>query len=353
MTVSLNAYNSFGPKPFKFMNMWLQDNSLYSTVEMAWAVKVSGNPMFSFTQKLKEVKKHLKDWNEGIFGRIDIETPIIKNSLKKVQNSLTLDPANRNLINEENSLRSKLIEYSMKEEFLLKQKSRIQWLNHGDSNSKFFHTAVKSRINSNSILATRMDDGSITEDHAEISNLFVNYFHRVLNNGKVQLRETPNPIRKLSTEDSISLTREVTAEEIRDAVFKASRDKAPGPDGFTARFFQSFWYLIDDLMVFLKGDITSTKGILKCLSRFSKISGLEANLEKSEIFFSGLHSRTKQNILQLMNIKEGSFPIKYLGLPPVTSRLSIRDCSSLVSKIQAKISSWSSRHLSQAGRVEH
>ncbi|XP_077242062.1 uncharacterized protein LOC143882465 [Tasmannia lanceolata] len=36
-TVSLNDLRSLGPKPFKFMNMWLLDTSFFTMVEKAWA----------------------------------------------------------------------------------------------------------------------------------------------------------------------------------------------------------------------------------------------------------------------------------------------------------------------------
>lgn len=42
------------------------------------------------------------------------------------------------------------------------------------------------------------------------------------------------------------LTKEVTEEEIRNAVFTIGADKAPGPDGITAAFFQQFWPDIKD-----------------------------------------------------------------------------------------------------------
>ncbi|XP_077219707.1 uncharacterized protein LOC143853893 [Tasmannia lanceolata] len=108
----------------------------------------------------------------------------------------------------------------------------------------------------------------------------------------------------------------------------------------------------DDLMLFLNGDLSSAKGILSCLKNFSKITGLEANLDKSEVFFSGTDSRTKRSILEVLKIREARMPIRYLGIPLFTSNLRAQDCWSLTGKIRRRISSWSSSHLSQAGRVE-
>jgi hypothetical protein len=43
---------------------------------------------------------------------------------------------------------------------------------------------------------------------------------------------------------------EFSEKEVRDAIFQMKHNKAPGPDGFPAEFYQVFWSLIkDDLMV--------------------------------------------------------------------------------------------------------
>jgi hypothetical protein len=42
---------------------------------------------------------------------------------------------------------------------------------------------------------------------------------------------------------------EFTKKEVREAIFLMKHNKAPGPDGFPAEFYQVFWSLIkDDLM---------------------------------------------------------------------------------------------------------
>ncbi|XP_077232395.1 uncharacterized protein LOC143869663 [Tasmannia lanceolata] len=224
-------------KPFKFMNMWIEDSSLFPVVEQAWSIKVIGNPMFRLVQKLKEVRRLIKVWNQNIFGRIDVKAPIIKNNLDKTQSELAADPCNVILMNKEADLRRDFIRISSLEESLVRQKSRQSWLKLGDSNSKFFYTAMKSRVNSNQIFASKASDGSLVKDSREVADMFVNHFKAILNDDMSASIEPPNPIRTLNVEDANSLTREVTDDEIKDAVTKADGDKAPGPDGFNALFF--------------------------------------------------------------------------------------------------------------------
>ncbi|XP_077233647.1 uncharacterized protein LOC143875953 [Tasmannia lanceolata] len=221
LSISIHPQENLGPKPFRFMNMWIEDRSLFPIVERAWNFNFKGNPMYQLCRKLKEVKAHLKAWNKDIFGRVDITTPLIRNKLSETQTLLQSDPLNLDLISLEDKLRSDLIIASSLEESLFKQKSRVQWLQLGDSNSKFFHSSMKSRHHQNSILAINGPNNSQTSNPKEIADIFLNHFIRVLNNGKSQNLPPPNPIRRLTADQASSLSKEVTKEEIREVVFSS------------------------------------------------------------------------------------------------------------------------------------
>jgi hypothetical protein len=51
-------------------------------------------------------------------------------------------------------------------------------------------------------------------------------------------------------------------------------------------------------------------------------------------------------------MKEGHFPVRYLGVPLISTKLSSADCIPLISKISSRIDSWLSKHLSYAGRLQ-
>jgi hypothetical protein len=51
----------------------------------------------------------------------------------------------------------------------------------------------------------------------------------------------------------------------------------------------------------------------------------------------------------MMHMNEGTFPVRYLGVPLISKSLLAADCSVLGDKITARIESWLSRHLSFAG----
>ncbi|KAL2235669.1 UNVERIFIED_CONTAM: hypothetical protein Sindi_1299100 [Sesamum indicum] len=60
----------------------------------------------------------------------------------------------------------------------------------------------------------------------------------------------------------------------------------------------------------------------------------------------------KDQILAAMGFQEGHLPMRYLGIPLLSSRLSIADCQPLLLKIDARIKGWEGISLSYAGRVQ-
>ncbi|KAK1434336.1 hypothetical protein QVD17_00074 [Tagetes erecta] len=57
-------------------------------------------------------------------------------------------------------------------------------------------------------------------------------------------------------------------------------------------------------------------------------------------------------ILSLLPFDEGKFPVKYLGVPLISSRLNSQQCAVLTDRIESRISSWNNKYLSFAGRLQ-
>ncbi|XP_074313687.1 uncharacterized protein LOC141648877 [Silene latifolia] len=108
----------------------------------------------------------------------------------------------------------------------------------------------------------------------------------------------------------------------------------------------------DDLMIFVRGDVPSVVAVKSTLSIFAELSGLHANIEKTNIYFGGVHPDVKEAILAATGFSEGQFPFRYLGVPLSTSRVSVTMFDSLILKIKHSIQHWSSNFLTYAGRVQ-
>ncbi|XP_020249373.1 uncharacterized protein LOC109826764 [Asparagus officinalis] len=92
--------------------------------------------------------------------------------------------------------------------------------------------------------------------------------------------------------------------------------------------------------------------IYECVKDFGAKSGLEANPSKCSIFYGGVDESTKDTIRNCLGFPEGNFPIRYLGLPLISKRMSYMDCSSLFVKISGQFQTWLHRKLSYAGRLQ-
>ncbi|XP_074306038.1 uncharacterized protein LOC141641266 [Silene latifolia] len=107
----------------------------------------------------------------------------------------------------------------------------------------------------------------------------------------------------------------------------------------------------DDLMIFVRGDTPSIAAVTQSLDYFAKISGLQANPEKTNIYMGGVREDVKQEILRNTGYVEGTFPFRYLGVPLNEGKLNKSMFADLLTKVQQALNHWSTRTLSYAGKI--
>ncbi|XP_039038071.1 uncharacterized protein LOC120175537 [Hibiscus syriacus] len=108
----------------------------------------------------------------------------------------------------------------------------------------------------------------------------------------------------------------------------------------------------DDFLIFCKGNLESIVGVISVLQKFYEISSLQLNVAKSEIFAAGISPRKLELIKTSTGFKIGLLPVRYLGVPLVHRKLTIKDCYPLIDNIKYRIHQWSGRRLSYTGRLE-
>ncbi|XP_062118489.1 uncharacterized protein LOC133832121 [Humulus lupulus] len=108
----------------------------------------------------------------------------------------------------------------------------------------------------------------------------------------------------------------------------------------------------DDLLIFYKGSLPAVRSVKVVLEDFATASGLSINSGKSQIFFGGVPSFEGTRIVLEINLSEGTFPLKYLGVPMRPTKWKHADCEVIVQKYRLKIQNWASRHLSFVGRIQ-
>ena len=90
-------------------------------------------------------------------------------------------------------------------------------------------------------------------------------------------------------------------------------------------------------MIFCGNCLSSTQTLKLALQDFSALSGLEPNNSKSSIFLAGADDHYKSEILDIFGYTAGYLPMKYLGVPLITTRLTTNDCKILVDRMVAKV----------------
>ncbi|XP_074278490.1 uncharacterized protein LOC141602079 [Silene latifolia] len=108
----------------------------------------------------------------------------------------------------------------------------------------------------------------------------------------------------------------------------------------------------DDLMIFVRGDVPSVVAVKETLVEFDLLSGLHANVDKTNIYLGDVSPAITSEIHQETGFSKGHFPFKYLGIPLSTSRISVIMFDPLVTKVQKKVLHWPSHSLFYAGKLQ-
>nr|GEV09953.1 hypothetical protein [Tanacetum cinerariifolium] len=377
------------PKTFKFFNILTSHEKFLDMVKAEWDHYISGFHMHRVVKKLKNLKKPFR---KLLYKKGDLQANVtrLRNDPNAVQTSLDTDPFNVALREKEATCIVEFNNAVLMEERFLKQKAKIQWLKEGDSNSAYFHKAVKSRVSRCRIDVITNSEGIIFENDM-MPNAFVEHYELFLGQaGNVDHFNSTNLFKvRLNEHDALDMVRDVSNQEVKNAIFSMGDDKSLGLDGFTVVFFKEAWNVIaidvthavpeffrnafvpgrsitDNILLTQElmhnyhvdrgsprkvqdTDSFSYHRIIKeALDEFKNASGLAPCLPKSTTFFCNVLNHVKLSILQVLLFEEGTLPVKYLGVPLVSSRLMIRDCNELIDKVKIRIQDWKNKALSIA-----
>eukprot|EP00253_Pinus_taeda_P026936 PITA_26936 len=194
-------------KPFRFEKFWLDHPNFLEMVEKWWSepLEVRGSKMFNLQKRLKATKEKIKDWNKTVFGNIFQEKAILENKLEQIHRNGAA----------------------------------------GNHSVEAIESALDHR-SANRILELKNNAGEILKNHNDISTLLSDHFNSIAQeppiNREEAIKELTAAIPKSITSDqNWALCREISMEEVEEAIMSISNDKAPGPDGFTINFYKTYW----------------------------------------------------------------------------------------------------------------
>jgi hypothetical protein len=107
---------------------------------------------------------------------------------------------------------------------------------------------------------------------------------------------------------------------------------------------------VDDTLLILPGDAKTLFNLKGILRSFSDSYGLHVNFNKSFLVPINMTNSRAQHLVQPFGCWLGSMPFTYLGLPLGTTKPTIQDFTTLLNRIERRLSGFS-RLLSYDGRL--
>ncbi|KAE8682295.1 DNA polymerase eta, putative isoform 3 [Hibiscus syriacus] len=199
----------------------------------------------------RHIWQHLRDLNSH-FNSLPWILGGDFNSFLHYKESSDSDLLGTGPLEKELSIQNELAALEEAEKLFLRQKSKVKWFKEGDKCSKYFHSVMATKNKNDTIRVLINAQGKRLESFEDKSSEALEFFKHQLGTIDPNLQQTdPHFLKNLlqfnmHAELSSDLVKNISNEEIKEAIFSQGNDKSPGPDGFTPLFFKRSWSVVGD-----------------------------------------------------------------------------------------------------------
>jgi hypothetical protein len=245
LEIKKESWERHKPRIFGYEIMWERLESLALEIKEAWCTAPNREGLGGIASALVHVQRALRSWSRENFGAITKELDGLRVRLETMKEDPHTSRSDIRLVTD------RMDELLYREEMTWLQRSRIAWLREGDRNARYFHRQAMWRARKNKITKLKNQDNEWCEDPKVLQSMAVDFFRDLYSadsnvdaSALIELMDA-----KITDEMNVDLCRSFSAEEISDALFQMGPLKAPGPDGFPARFYQRHWEVLKNDVV--------------------------------------------------------------------------------------------------------
>jgi len=219
---------------FRFDKRFAGNHSCQEVIQRSWEGHLSTQSSSSMI-RIVECRKVISRWKQD--NDYNAQNRIKKLRLELDEEKSTQFPSWSKI-----SIIQDLLGIAFREEeSFWRAKSRDKWMAGGDKNSKFFHASVKADRVKNSLSFLVDENGCEQTCSREKGRIAEKFFDDLFTSSyPANMSSILEGFQERVTANmNQDLTKGVTEQEIYDVVFSINAESAPGPDGFTAFFFQT------------------------------------------------------------------------------------------------------------------
>ncbi|XP_028804443.1 uncharacterized protein LOC114759436 [Neltuma alba] len=219
-------------RPFRFLAPWVMHEQFSPFVRTTWPQQGD------WAENIPKFTKELVRWNRNVFGNINKRKEQVHRRLEDLNRKTTYTGSTIRLEQIRRELWVQLEEVLAQEEVMWLQKSRCNWYQHGDRNTRYFHSVANSRRRRNRIEALKLDSREWSYDSKVIMEMGTKFFESLYfeepDTGNSIIFDVGYPM--IDNVQLNNLGRQINNIEIKRALFDMSPLKAPGPDGLNPSF---------------------------------------------------------------------------------------------------------------------
>ena len=230
---------------FHFEAFWPSLDGFQEVVAAAWASEaVSHCPFDTLARKFRTLVRKLQSWSQKKVGHVNSQLALAREVLHQLEIAQDSRELSRLELWLKNKLKPHSLALSSLQRTIARSRSRIGWLKEGDANTSLFHAHARHRKRKNFIAKITMVEGTILTKHEEKEQHIFDFYNSLL--GSSTDREMTVNLAELDMPNIPLHDLEVpfSEEEVWKTVKALPPDKAPGPDGFTGRFYKVCWQII-------------------------------------------------------------------------------------------------------------